>query len=240
MRDVPDAEAATIVGAGPGSRNSTSVSAETPSGTTQPKGQTSGRNTSRSSRQDSEGGNQIAGNTNPKAKAPPKNEAVSQRKPTTAEPKQKTNKDTSQVDEFSGLANKGKPHVHVPRGKALKRLLKEAKENGVVIHSDEDASRYLDYCARMSGSRPENYHAVTLGDDIFVCPQYAKNVRVLREELIHTQQQRSGVANSGNVVEMEIDARLQMLRNRHKWSITNDEVREMIQDIRTMRRTGEY
>jgi hypothetical protein len=62
IRDVPDAEAATIYGAGPGPRRSIPGDVEAPSGTTQPRGQTSGRNTSRSSGRDTESGSQVAGN----------------------------------------------------------------------------------------------------------------------------------------------------------------------------------
>jgi hypothetical protein len=138
-----------------------------------------------------------------------------------------------------GFTNKGKPHKFVPREKALQNFLKEVKDNGVVIHSDEEATRYLDWCAKQHGAPPESFHAVTLGDDIFVRPEYADNVRVLREELVHVYQQREG-ADITKVVDLEIDARLQLIQNRHEWGITNNEVREMIQEIRIMRKTGRY
>lgn len=145
----------------------------------------------------------------------------------------------TQTKPHLGFTNKGKPHDFVPREKALKNLLKEAKNIGASIHSDEEAVRYLDWRAKQMGVDPESIHAVTLGDDIFVRPQYAENVRVLREELVHVYQQRDG-ADITKVVELEIDARLELIRNRNNWGITNNEVREMIQEIRQMRKTGRY
>jgi hypothetical protein len=108
-----------------------------------------------------------------------------------------------------------------------------------VIQTDDEAQRLLDWAAGREGVPPENYHAVTSGDTIFVRPQHAENVRVLREELIHVFQQRAG-AGTDQIVESEIEARLAMIRFRHTWAITNDEVREMIREVRQMRRTGRY
>lgn len=47
-------------------------------------------------------------------------------------------------------------------------------------------------------------------------------------------------ASSAEIVEKEIEARLMMIRYRHKWGITADEIREMIQEVRMMRKTGRY
>ena len=109
----------------------------------------------------------------------------------------------------------------------------------MTIHSDEEAQRLLDWAARAEGVDAANYHAVTIGDDIFVRVEHAANVRVLREELIHVFQQRGGLA-SNQIVEAEVQARLAMVRFRHKWGITNDEAREMIREIRTIRKSGKY
>jgi hypothetical protein len=109
----------------------------------------------------------------------------------------------------------------------------------VPLYSDEEAQRLLDWAARTAGAEPHTFHAVTIGDDIFVRPEHLENVRVLREELIHVFQQRAG-ASSAEIVEKEIEARLVMIRYRHKWGITADEIREMIQEVRTMRKTGRY
>lgn len=87
-------------------------------------------------------------------------------------------------------------------------------------------------------------HATNLGDDlIFVREEFINNPRVLREELVHTQQQHRiqvGAGNSGNRPALEIEAREELIKNRNQWSITNDEVREVIQEIRTIRETGRY
>jgi hypothetical protein len=137
------------------------------------------------------------------------------------------------------MANKGSRLVHTPRAQAMHELLEEARRANVVIRSDEEAQRLLDWAARSAGAEPHTFHAVTIGDDIFVRPEHLENVRVLREELIHAFQQRAGVS-SAEIVEKEIEARLMMIRYRHKWGITGDEIREMIQEVRTMRKTGRY
>jgi hypothetical protein len=72
-----------------------------------------------------------------------------------------------------------------------------------------------------------------------VRPEYAENVRVPREELIHVAQQAAVVATD-QLVRAEIEARLQIIMNRHRWAITDDEVREMIKEVRQMRKTGRY
>jgi hypothetical protein len=139
------------------------------------------------------------------------------------------------------LASKATRLVHTPREVALRELLDEAQRAGVTIRADEEAQRLLDWAARAAGENPANYHAVTIGGDIFVRPQFADNVRVLREELIHVYQQSAGMEVSAQaVVGAEIEARLMMIARRHAWSMTNDEVREMIQEVRRMRATGRY
>ncbi|MEO8846461.1 MAG: hypothetical protein ABI704_33120 [Kofleriaceae bacterium] len=125
------------------------------------------------------------------------------------------------------------------RERALKDLVDEAAKANVVIHSDENAQALLDWSAKMNGAPPESFHAVTIGDDIFVRPEFVENVRVLREELIHVFQQRGGIG-SNELVEGELQARLSMIQFRYRWGITNDEVREMIREVRKIRETGRY
>lgn len=137
------------------------------------------------------------------------------------------------------MANKGTRLMSTSREQALRDLLDEAHGAGVVIHTDDEAQRLLDWAAAQEGVDRSSYHAVTIGDDIFVRPEHAENVRILREELIHVFQQRGGVSTA-EIVEAEIAARLEMVRYRHRWGLTIDEVREMIREVRTMRRTGRY
>ncbi len=113
------------------------------------------------------------------------------------------------------------------------------RKGGVEIHSDEEAQAYLDFAAKQRGLSAESIHAVAIGDDILIRKAYAENARVLREEWIHIQQQRRGLA-SNRIVEAEIEAREMMIRNRRKWTITNEEVREIIREIRQMRERGRY
>jgi len=137
------------------------------------------------------------------------------------------------------MFNRGSKLIHTPREQALKELLEEARKADVIIQSDAEAERYLDLAAKRYGGKPSDYHAVTIGDVIFVRPQYAENVRVMREELIHVFQQRGGMAVT-DIVAQEIEARLMMIARRHQWSMTIDEVKEMIAEVRQMRKTGKY
>jgi Domain of unknown function (DUF4157)/Pre-toxin TG len=137
------------------------------------------------------------------------------------------------------MFNRGSKLIHTPREQALKELLEEARKADVIIQSDAEAERYLDLAAKRYGGNPADYHAVTIGDVIFVRPQFAENVRVLREELIHVFQQRGGMAVT-DIVAQEIEARLMMIARRHRWSMTADEVKEMIVEVRQMRKSGRY
>lgn len=92
----------------------------------------------------------------------------------------------------------------------------------MTIEADEQAQRLLDWAANVEGADPASFHAVTIGDSIFVRPEYLNNVRVLREELIHVFQQRGGIG-SDQLVKGEMEARLQMIRFRH---------RPLIEDVR--------
>jgi len=137
------------------------------------------------------------------------------------------------------MASKGNRLIHTPRKQALEELLTEAKKGNISINSDSEAQALLNWAAKNQGVPPENIHAVTIGSEIFVRPQYAENVRVLREELIHVSQQRAGISTD-KLVQGEIEARLMMIKNRHKWGMTNEEIREMIKEVRQISRTGRY
>ncbi len=127
----------------------------------------------------------------------------------------------------------------VNREKALRELLEEMRKGDVEIHSDKEAQAYLDFAAKQRDLSVKSVHAVAIGDDILARKEYAENVRILREEWIHIQQQRRGLA-SNRIVEAEIKAREMMIHNRRKWAITNEELREMIREIRQMRERGRY
>lgn len=97
----------------------------------------------------------------------------------------------------------------------------------------------LDWAAARDGATPGKYQAVTFGDDIFVRARYANDVRVLREELIHAGQQRAGL-RTNEILKAELQARSLMIKNRHRWGLINDEVREIPDEIRAFRRRGRY
>jgi uncharacterized Zn-binding protein involved in type VI secretion len=144
-------------------------------------------------------------------------------------------------DEIVPMFSKGE-HVSVkPRPEALDDVLKEIKAAGVEVRADREAEEYLNYCARQHGIDPSQMHAVTLGDDlIMIRPEHANDPRILREELIHTEQAKAGLISSTSVVENEIAAREKMIANAEQWGITPDEVTQMQKEIDIMRATGKY
>ena len=132
--------------------------------------------------------------------------------------------------------------IQVSREQALKDVLREADELEVEIRSDQEAEEYLDYAARMSGIKAHQMHAATLGSDlIMVRKLHLNNPRILREELLHTQQQKKGISiSSASVTNAEIEVRIVMLQNRYKWGITEAEAQEMIEDVRLIEKRGGY
>ena len=145
------------------------------------------------------------------------------------------------VDDLVPMFNKGEEIPTKSRPQALAEVLEEMSAKNVELRIDEEAQEYLDYCARMSGADPKDFHAVTLGEDLIMMrPEYADNPRILREELIHTDQAKAGKVNSSSIVENEIEARELMIKNADRWGITPEEVAEMQREIEQMNRTGVY
>lgn len=132
--------------------------------------------------------------------------------------------------------------VLISREQALADVLREAKELDVEIRSNQEAEEYLDYAARMSGVEAHQMHAATLGPDLIMIRGVHKhNPRILREELLHTQQQKAGVPISQDgVTNAEIEVRQVMIKNRYRWGITEEEVQEMRNDIELIERRGGY
>jgi hypothetical protein len=130
----------------------------------------------------------------------------------------------------------------ITREQALKDLYEEARAAGIEIRTGPEADAFLDHAARMEGVPPESMHAVTLGDDlIMVREAYANDVRTLREELLHTQQQKPGfVASKESVTKAEIEVRELMIKNREKWGLTDSDVLQLIDEIRKIRERGIY
>lgn len=137
------------------------------------------------------------------------------------------------------ISDKDRISFTAKREQALRELLAEMQKDGIEIHSDSEAQQYLDFAAKQRGISLKSAHAVTLGSDILIRKSYLENARVLREEWIHVQQQKRGLA-SNQIVEAEIEARVLMIQNRRRWAITNEEAREMIREIRQMRERGRY
>src|SRR5262249_9709916 len=130
----------------------------------------------------------------------------------------------------------------VSREQALSDIYSEAQARKIEIRTGPEAEAYLDYAAKQQGISPEKMHASTLGQDlIMVRESHAGDVRTLREELLHTQQQVPGFeASVASRTQAEIQVREQMIQNRQRWGLTNAEVRELVQEIRTIRQRGVY
>ncbi|VAW60609.1 hypothetical protein MNBD_GAMMA10-1654, partial [hydrothermal vent metagenome] len=145
----------------------------------------------------------------------------------------------------NGCGDDANTSIRTPRDQAVADVYAEAQARGVEIRTGQEADEWLDYAARQQGIAPESMHATTLGDDlIYIRDAHSSNPRVLREELVHTTQNSRITVGADPSVDtrpaLEIEAREELIRNRHQWSITNDEIREAIQEIRIIRETGQY
>ncbi len=74
---------------------------------------------------------------------------------------------------------------------------------------------------------------------IFVRNSQAKNVRVLREELLHTHQQKPGFAIT-HLTQAEIDVREKMISNGSKWGISPEEIEEIKNEVSVIKSRGRY
>ncbi len=118
-------------------------------------------------------------------------------------------------------------------------MYNEARRLRVDIRTGAEAESFLDWAAQAQGIPLERMHAATIGDVIMVRLTHASNVRILREELIHVHQQRAGMeASRSAITDSELAARYALIRNRHPWGLTHAEMREVMQEIRLIRRTG--
>jgi hypothetical protein len=130
----------------------------------------------------------------------------------------------------------------ISRSQALDDVLAEARALGIEIRSGQEADDYLNFAAKMTGMPPDAMQAATLGADlVFVRDEVKDDPRVLREELIHTQQQAAGVSvDLSSTANAEIEARELMIENQARWGITDDEVAEMKRDITLIQERGRY
>lgn len=139
----------------------------------------------------------------------------------------------------------GSSGVPASRAEALDRLYREAENQGIEIITDADPEirDYMNHRARSEGVAPEDLHAINLGDTIVVREAHADDVRVLREEMIHAEQQRAGIEISPGMNErtaMELDARRQMIANADEYGLTPEEVIEIEREITIIIERGSY
>jgi hypothetical protein len=99
---------------------------------------------------------------------------------------------------------------------------------GGVIDQCVDAQRYLQ--TRGAG-------ALTLNAETILLPACPTRTAVF-EELVHAEQFREGVkigAGTAGVLRFEAEAAEALIRNRHRWQLPPDEVRQVIENLRTIR-----
>lgn len=134
-----------------------------------------------------------------------------------------------------------KTFIKISREQALREVYDEARRLQVEIRSGGEAEAYLDWAAQVQGIALERLQAVSIGDVIMVRQTHTANVRILREELIHIRQQRVGIEVSREAITTgELMARYELIRNRHQWGLTPEEIREVVDEIRQIRRIGRY
>lgn len=144
------------------------------------------------------------------------------------------------------LARSDKASVYtgppITRSQALDDVLAEAAALGVEIRTGQEANDYLNFAAKMTGMPPEAMQAATLGADlVFLRDEVKDDPRVIREEVIHTQQQAAGVSvDLASTANAEVEARELMIANQARWGITDDEVAEMKNDIKLITERGRY
>lgn len=136
------------------------------------------------------------------------------------------------------------PARAVTRAEALAEVRAEAARRniGILTDADPEVKAYMDAAAKREGVAPEDLHASTIGDTIMVREAVADDVRVLREEMIHVDQQQNMQIGVGvdTRVDAEIAARQTMLDNAKNWALTPDEINEITREIETIRDRGRY
>ena len=136
------------------------------------------------------------------------------------------------------------PARAVTRAEALAEVRAEAARRniGILTDADPEVKAYMDAAAKREGVAPEDLHASTIGDTIMVREAVADDVRVLREEMIHVDQQQNMQIGVGvdTRVDAEIAARQTMLDNAKDWALTQDEINEITREIETIRDRGRY
>lgn len=127
------------------------------------------------------------------------------------------------------------------REQALKDVQADIAALGVTVVSDADTEAYLDYRAAQMGMKPEELFASTMGDTILIRASAVDDVRTLREELIHTQQQQPGMEISAeSVTAGEVEARQLLLENANRWGLTEAERTEIREDLVKIEQRGGY
>jgi hypothetical protein len=104
----------------------------------------------------------------------------------------------------------------------------EFRDAGGVIDQSLEAQKYL----RLRGAG-----GLTLNERIILLPTGPTRTAVF-EELIHAGQFNRGFtigACQGGVLILEGEAAENLIRNRHLWQLPNAEVRQVVQNLRTIR-----
>jgi len=122
----------------------------------------------------------------------------------------------------------------ISREQALNDVRADIMRAGATVSSSPDDVAYLDSRERAYGLPPGSMTAVTIGNIIVVRPEHADDVVALREELIHVQQQQSGLGGSTSVDALEIAARREMIEKAEQWGITREQVAMLNAEIESI------
>jgi hypothetical protein len=129
----------------------------------------------------------------------------------------------------------------VSRDQALAELEREIAARGVEVLTDADpeVARYLEARERAKGMAPGGIAACSIENVIIVREAFRRDVRTLREELIHMDQAAEspfGIGPDGveGEAELELDARRRMVENAERWGLV-DEVPALELEIELIR-----
>lgn len=151
----------------------------------------------------------------------------------------------------SKVATLGKVDDVVPNTSAMRastpeldRVRREIDEAGAAVFTDADPDvrDYMDNAARRQGLNPNELPAVTIGDNIMVRDSYKDDIVTLSEELEHVRQQQDGRVAVGadgydTRIDLEVEARENMLRNDNLSLVERDQIQY---EINTIRDRGYY
>ena len=176
-------------------------------------------------------------------------------KPRSTQGKRVASQETEQAGWHIGKAIDSQPlpktimseHQRSTPAQALQQVREEIAARGIEVLSDADPEikRYLDDAAQRMGVPPEKLLAITIGSIILVRDTHQHDVRTLREELIHIDQQAAGrveIGADGHDTRdaLELEAREKLLEQAEQWGLTDEQIDEIKAEIKRIHNSGYY